>query len=390
MTKSFQQAFNALKEHTCLSYAKIATMGGLCNVDHIIVKATAPNSSPLSDKYVHQLLRLFAISPPCCRAFSLGFARRFGKTRSWRVALKCLLLLHRLLRSSPEDSLFRTELLINRSNGSISLYPCNFRDVSSSDPESFTVFIRSYARLLDEISNEDNHRARPGPPDNSPEEIGRVLEVLEQIQSLIDRVIECKPTGDTARNFLIQTAMKHIIRDSFVCYTVFKNDIVFLLENMFQMPTYQCCVSAFSVYKKAALQADQLYEFYQWCKLMGVCGCYEYPFVDRIPLLQIQALESFINGMWEIKDDDGDHQSPSSSPLSSTAEKVGDEGEEERQPLIKLNDDDDDDSWEDILEASVINFSSHGSDEKDEWRIQVYNPFDGKYVSSDPNYPWGL
>ncbi|GMJ03734.1 Phosphatidylinositol binding clathrin assembly protein 5a [Hibiscus trionum] len=381
MNKRFQQAFTALKEHTCVNYAKLATAGGLGNVDLILVKATAPNDLPLPDKYAHQLQKLFTISPPCCRAFSLSFARRFGKTRNWRVALKCLLLLHRLLRSLPEDSPFRTELMIHRSNGSISLHPCRFQDVSSSNPESFTMFIRSYAHLLDEISTEDDHRSRmpESSPDDETEETGRVLEVLQRIQSLIDRVMDCRPSGKAARSLLIQTAMKHIIRDSFVCYTVFRKDIVLVLENLFQMP-YRSCISAFGIYKKAALQGNQLWEFYQWCKLMGVCGSYEYPFVDRIPLIQIQALESFIKGMWEMTDED-DHRSSSSDE--------DDDDDEEREPLIQV---DESDNWEDILEASIDGFNdrSHGG-ECDEWMIQVYNPFHhAKYVCSDPKYPWGL
>ncbi|KAE8687362.1 hypothetical protein F3Y22_tig00111022pilonHSYRG00582 [Hibiscus syriacus] len=376
MNRRFQQAFNALKEHTCVNYAKLATIGGLGNVDLILVKATAPTDLPLADKYVHQLQKIFAVSPPCCRAFSHSFARRFGKTRSWRVALKCLLLLHRLLRSLPEDSPFRTELLINRSNGSISLYPCRFQDVSSSNPGSFTMFIRSYAHLLDEVSNEDNHHS--GMSDDKTEEIGTVLEVLRRIQSLIDRVIDCRPTGIAARSFLIQTAMKYIIRDSFVCYTVFRKDIVLVLENLFQMP-YRRCISAFGIYKKAALQGNQLWEFYQWCKLMGVCGSYEYPFVDRIPLIQIHALETFIKGMWELTDED-DHQSSSSTP-----EKVTEDDQEEREPLILLDDHahDETDNWEDILEASIVGFNdhNHGTNGKEEWKIEAYNPFESaKYV----------
>lgn len=79
------------------------------------------------------------------------FTHRFGRTRCWRVALECLLLFHRLLRSVPEESSFRSELLWARSNGLITLYPCHFRDDSSySASEEYTAFIRSYALLLDE------------------------------------------------------------------------------------------------------------------------------------------------------------------------------------------------------------------------------------------------
>ncbi|XWS69481.1 hypothetical protein CRYUN_Cryun04dG0182500 [Craigia yunnanensis] len=450
MNRRFRQVFTSLREHSSVSYAKIATIGGFCNVDLIIVKATAPDDLPLPEKYVHELLKIFSISPPCCRAFSLYFTRRFGKTRNWRVALKCLLLLHRLLRSLPEDSPFRTELLWNGSNGLFSLYPCRFQDASSSNPESYTTFIRSYAHLLDEalgrflldgkvFSNEDLQMPQSLP--DKMKEMGRMLEILPQLQSIIDRVMDCRPTGAAARSFLIQTAMKYIIRDSFICYTIFRRDIVLVLDYLFQMP-YRSCIAAFGIYKKAALQANQLWKFYDWCRLMGFCGYYEYPFVDRIPQIQIQALETFINGMWELTSSSSPTISPSSSFMDSRSslteddrdkqpvvvgtlkEKFEDscfpekfEEDEEREPLIKL-DDSENDSWEDLLEASVNlsslqennlllyskGFNYSDGKEKDERKIQVYNsntsnPFyqpssipicSAQYASSDPKYPWGL
>ncbi|KAK4371847.1 hypothetical protein RND71_007231 [Anisodus tanguticus] len=36
-------------EHTCVSYAKIVTIGGFCDLDHIVVKATSPDDTPLPD-----------------------------------------------------------------------------------------------------------------------------------------------------------------------------------------------------------------------------------------------------------------------------------------------------------------------------------------------------
>ncbi|XP_022727435.1 putative clathrin assembly protein At2g25430 [Durio zibethinus] len=452
MNKRFWQFFTHVREHSSVSYAKIATIGGFGNVELIIVKATAPDDLPLPDKYVHELLKILSISPPCCLAFSLSFTRRFGKTRSWRVALKCLLLLHRLLRLLPEDSPFRSELLWNRSNGLISLYPCRFQDASSSNPESYTTFIRSYAHLLDEalgrflldgkvFSNEEMEM--PESIADKMKEIDRMLEILPQLQSLIDRVMDCRPSGAAARSFLIQTAMKYIIRDSFICYTIFRSNVVLVLDNLFQMP-YRSCIEAFGIYKKAALQANQLLEFYDWCRLMGFCGFYEYPFVLRITQLQIQALKTFINGMWQLTESSSPTISPSSlSSLMDSKSSLTEEDRdkqlvvvdtlkekfedscfpekfdqvEEREPLIQL-DDSENDSWEDLLDASVNlsrlqannllldtkGFNYSNGSEKDEWKIQPFNPnvsnpfyqppsmpvSSAQHASSDPKYPWGL
>lgn len=150
MQKRVHRVFTCVRERTSVSYAKIATMGGLCDVDLIITKATCHDDAALSERYVHELLKIFNISPATYSTFALSFARRFRKTRSWRVALKCLLLLHRLLRSLPNDGPLRAELLWARTNGTLSLYPCNFRDCTSSASDDYTAFVRAYARLLDE------------------------------------------------------------------------------------------------------------------------------------------------------------------------------------------------------------------------------------------------
>ncbi|KAJ4710124.1 Clathrin assembly protein [Melia azedarach] len=370
MQKRFRQLFTCVKEHSSVGLAKVATAGGFCDVDLIIVKATAPDDLPLSEKYVNELLKIFSISPSSFRTFSLSFTRRFGKTHCWRVALKCLLLLHRLLRSLPENSPFR-----------------------------------SYAQLLDEALDcvaldsratyDEEEEEVPESLSDKMKEVRRMIEVLPQLQSLIDRVIDCRPHGIAARNFLVKMAMKHIIRDSFISYTTFRREIVLVLDNLFQMP-YRSCILAFGIYKKASMQANQLCEFYDWCKALGFCGAYEYPFIDRIPKIQIQALETFLNGMWQLTESSSPGSSRSSfsgSPSSMTA-TVNEEGDcrqivrkdtlvcanewekfeenefrrklegEDREPLIQFEDEENDkplikfedeenDNWEELLDASV-------------------------------------
>lgn len=392
MQRRFRQVFTALREHSSVSYAKIATVGGFCNVELIIIKATAPDDLPLPEKYIQELLKLFSISPSTLSDFSLSFSRRLGKTRCWRVALKCLILLHRLLRTVPDDSPFQSELLCARSNGLLSLNDCRFRDDSSSASADYTAFVRSYAQLLDEALHCFYYKAPQEPQqqyqyegeeeddDDEPqfqsvsakmEEMGRMIEMLPQLQSLIDRVMDCRPTGPAARSFLVQMAMKHIIRDSFVCYTTFRREIVMVLDSLFQMP-YRSCISAFGIYKKAAVQANELCDFYDLCKAMGLCGAYEYPFIDRIPHIQIHALETFLYGMWQMTDQESSSTTTSSSPSSlveCSSETLTEDdsilvstkwekpliqfGKDEKEKRLIQFEEDEEESWESILEASI-------------------------------------
>ncbi|XP_075092324.1 clathrin coat assembly protein AP180-like [Nicotiana tabacum] len=194
MHRRIKQVFTSVREHTCVSYAKIATIGGL----HIVVKATSPDDIPLPDRYVFEILQIFAICPSSFGSFAVSFSRRFGKTRCWRVALKCLLLLHRLLRSLPDISPFREEFLLARSNSLVSLYPCNFKDFSSSASQDYTNFIRSYAHLLDEsldcfaTQEKEIQEAKKSSENfiDRMDEVRLMLEFLPQLQNLIDRVLE--------------------------------------------------------------------------------------------------------------------------------------------------------------------------------------------------------
>ncbi|KZV46406.1 Epsin N-terminal domain-containing protein [Dorcoceras hygrometricum] len=397
MHRRIRQAFTSLREHSRVSYAKIATIGGLCDIDLTIVKAASPDDFPLADRYVHDFLNIFSITASSNRTFAISFSRRLAKTRSWRVALKCLILLHRLLRTLPDDSRLRSELLWARTQRLLSLYPCNFTDSSSSASKYYTAFVRSYARLLDEaitcVSPEMFQQSIEQRLTYKIEDMRRIIETLPQLQSLTDRCIDCLPTGAASTSFLVHSAMNLIIRDSFMCYATFESHISIILDNLIHLP-YRSSLAAFGIYKKASSQAEKLSDFHDFCKSMGYCGFNEYPFIERIPEIQTQALETFLNGMWSFTDQSSNVSTLTSnvqSPLSFTddsSEKEmkrqtssGQEKDIELQPLIKWEDEISTDygNWEDLLDASIS--TNPCMDSKNNWQMEVYNP----YVIQTPN-----
>lgn len=402
MQRRFRKVCSSVKEQSYMNYAKIASAAGFSDMNLIIIKATSPDDLPVHEKYIQHLLKLFTISPSSsCHSFAISFTRRFGTTRSWRVALKSLILLHRLLRSVQGNSPLWTQLLLTRSNGLISLYPCHFKDASStsySSSLSYTNFVTSYAHLLDEALNcvtfndNNSNSMKFENQEEKMKEMVEVIEMLPRLQSMIDRVIDCYPVG-VATSFIVRSAMKHIIRDSFVCYSKFRREIVVVLDNLFQMP-YRNCIAAFNIYKKAAVQTNQLYEFYGRCKVKGLCGYYEYPLLEAIPHIQIKALESFLSGMWQLTTESSTSSEESTSVFTEEGDErqhhvKGKEIEFEEKPLIELDDDGDDVSWETLLETSIT--FSHAT------AVAAYNPFSQEYESSfngsfahNPSYPWGL
>ncbi|KGN51456.1 putative clathrin assembly protein At1g03050 [Cucumis sativus] len=374
MQTRFRRFLTAVKENCSVRYAKIVTASGYSDVDLIVIKATAPNDSPLPEKYVQELLKIFAFSPPSYRAFSLSFSRRFRKSHCCGVQLKCLLLLHRLLQSLPDNAEFRLHLLRSRSNGSISLYHCHSRQ-----DEDYDTFIRSYARFLDEALNsdlsyytktlDDSHVHNSiGTISSRINEINRVIETTTQMQNIIDRVIDCKPVGRTSQSFVVRLAMKNIIRESFYCYHSVCRDLDSIEDSLLQLP-YRSSVAAIGIYKKAAIQANQLSELYDWCKLMEVCSAYEFPDINRIPESRIQGIEATVRRMWEVT------ESSSSSTSSGASGRKGAVVRSEwekfengvKPALMELEER----SWEDLLEASVsftmewnsLNWESNGEGE---------------------------
>ncbi|KAL2518633.1 putative clathrin assembly protein [Abeliophyllum distichum] len=370
MQKRIRRIFTCTKEHASVSFAKIATNGGFCGIDFIIVKATSPEDLPLPDRYVLELLKIFSISPSSSQPFLLSFTRRFGKTHSWRVALKCLVLLHRLLRSVPDSSPFKADLLWARANGLLSLYPCHFRDSSSSYSEDYTAFIRSYAHLLDEamncvpIQSQEIDEQEPESFQEKMEESGRMIEILPQLQTLIDRVISCWPTGAAARSFIVQSAMKYVIRDSFTCYTTYRKEIVKVLDNLIQLP-YQSSLAAFNIYKKAALQADQLCEFYD--------GMWQLTDQSSSSTVSPSASTLMSPNLTEDYSDKQLVRLPESGATNNSGkveEKVAVEEKTkgtEMEPLIQWVVDDNV-GWEDLLEASINTIPSITS--RNSWQMQ--------------------
>jgi hypothetical protein len=155
---------------------------------------------------------------------------------------------------------------------------------------------------------------------------------------------------------------------------------------------------------------------------MGLCGSYEYPFVDRIPNIQIRALETFLSGLWQMSPPSSSlAASRSQSPSSESTLMVDDEDEgqlvpmdmgnsegaalvracDEMEPLIKFEDNENVgywDNWKALLEASVslppcpcppprnfferenllhVDFSTNNGqgDKTNAWKLRIYNPF---------------
>ncbi|CAH8384511.1 unnamed protein product [Eruca vesicaria subsp. sativa] len=352
MAPSMRKAIGAVKDQTSIGIAKVAS-NMAPDLEVAIVKATSHDDDPASEKYIRQILNLTSLSRGYILACVTSVSRRLGKTRDWVVALKALMLVHRLLNEG--DPLFQEEILYStRRRGTRMLNMSDFRDEAHSSSWDHSAFVRTYACYLDQRlelalfekksvggggssshhSNGDDRYGRgrddfrsPPPrsydydnggvsrrsrsygdvtemgggrrdekkaatplPEMTPE---RILVKMGHLQRLLDRFLNLRPTGLAKNSRMILIALYPVVRESFKTYADICEVLAVLLDKFFDME-YTDCVKAFDAYASAAKQIDELIAFYSWCKETGVARSSEYPEVQRITSKLLETLEEFV------------------------------------------------------------------------------------------------
>lgn len=113
-----------------------------------IVKATSHDEDPPDEKYIRSILNLTSYSRGYVHACVSAVSKRLGKTRDWIVALKAIILVHRLLNDG--DPVFQEEILYATRRGARLLNMSDFRDEAHSSSWDHSAFVRTYAMYLDQ------------------------------------------------------------------------------------------------------------------------------------------------------------------------------------------------------------------------------------------------
>lgn len=336
MTSStIRKAIGAVKDQTSISLAKVA--GNVApDLEVLVVKATSHDEEPADEKYVREILYLTKQSKSYVNAFVFAISKRLSKTRDWIVALKALMLVHRLLVDG--DPFVGEEFMYASRRGTRVLNMSGFRDEAHSNSWDHSSFVRSYASYLDEKlefmvyerklggfdgrKNEDGYgfgefRDEPGygmngksrsygdlnesmgreqiklkPPlrEMKPE---RILERLNELLRLLGRFLACKPTGLAKNSRTVLVALYPVVRESFRLYSDVCEVLEVLLDRFLEME-YVDCVKAFDAYVNAAKMIGELVAYYGWCKNIGVARSSEYPEVQHISDQLLGTLEGFV------------------------------------------------------------------------------------------------
>ncbi|RRT70948.1 hypothetical protein B296_00008965 [Ensete ventricosum] len=333
MAPSIRKAMGAVKDQTSIGLAMMS--GNVApELDVAIVKATSHDDEPADEKYLREILNMTSYSGSCVIACVAAVSRRLAKTRDWVVALKALMLVHRLLTDG--DPAFQHEILYANRSGARLLRMSRFRDEAHSNSWDHSAFVRTYAFYLDRrlecMGYEGNrgggdrrsplpipyahgnhgrssyssypgngngeYRGRRNGEDRKPRtplkdmKTESVLGRMHELLNVLDSFLACRPKGDAKHSSLILVALYPLLWESFQLYADIAEILAILLDGFFDMD-YHDCVKSFEAYARAAKQIDELCAFYAWCKYTGVARSSEYPEVERITDKILELLEEF-------------------------------------------------------------------------------------------------
>ncbi|KAK7329745.1 hypothetical protein VNO77_23922 [Canavalia gladiata] len=303
--QSLRKAYGALKDSTTVGLAKVNSE--YKDLDIAIVKATSHVEYPPKERHVRKIFYATSAQQPradvvyCIQALS----RRLSKTRNWIVAIKALIVFHRILREG--DPTFKADL-VNYSRRGRLLQVSNFKDESSPLAWDCSAWIRTYALYLEEriecfrtlkhdIESERLTKLSSASPQvNSKTRRLSGEELLEQLpalQQLLYRLICCLPEGAAFTNYLIQYALALVLKESFKIYSALNDGIINLVDVFFDMPRYDA-VKALHIYKRSGHQAESLADFYEYCKGLDLARNFQFPNLRQPPSSFLATMEEYI------------------------------------------------------------------------------------------------
>ncbi|CAA7396573.1 unnamed protein product [Spirodela intermedia] len=272
-------ALGSLKDQAAIGKAVISGQNGVAgDMDVAILRCTDRADAPVDDKYVHELLFLAGNSPGAVVVLAGKISRRLEATRDGVVALKTLVLLHRLLRGG--DRGFELGLCDAHAAGDL---PLDLRWFPAAS------FLRRYAAFLEERMGWGINAAgslepvRPAVPPSSGEAV-LLLRRLSRCQTLLDRVVDCAPASNyvTGPDRLTRSALSIVLRESFRVYASFSEDFHAVRISSDSGGGGLRGASARRIAEKAATQTPKLRDFYDECKRIIAGKNLDYPYVRII------------------------------------------------------------------------------------------------------------
>nr|GMD10057.1 putative clathrin assembly protein At1g03050 [Ipomoea batatas] len=220
-----RKAIGAVKDQTSISLAKVGGSASISDLEVAIVKATRHEEYPPEEKHIREILCLTLYSRAYVGACVVTISRRLSKTKNWVVALKSLMLIHRLL-SNGEQS-YEQEIFFATRRGTRLLNMSDFRD-SRSNFWDYSAFVRTYSLYLDELlelrmqnrrGKQSKHSALASGNEEEEEDEGQEEEELFKQTPCNSTaiVVACTPIAEMKNEYLYSRIQHYIqILDRFL------------------------------------------------------------------------------------------------------------------------------------------------------------------------------
>ncbi|OVA16343.1 AP180 N-terminal homology (ANTH) domain [Macleaya cordata] len=325
------KALGAVKDQTSISLAKVSNDTILADIDVAIVKATRHEEYPADERHVREILSLTCYSRAYISACVNTLSRRLNKTKNWVVAIKTLMLIHRLV--SEGDPAYEQEIYVATRRGTRLLNLSDFRDTSrSSGSWDFSAFVRTYGLYLDErleyrmqnrrsslkhsngnstiagrvAKNEDDNKEENKEEETTvmsemKKKIERIFTKAQRLQQVNERFLACRPTGEAKSNRLVIIALYPIVKESFQTYYDLAKIIYIFVERFMELEIPDC-IRVYEIFTRIGKQFDELDVFYSWCKSTGIARSTDYPEVDKITPKKLEVMDQFIKEKSNLAD----------------------------------------------------------------------------------------
>ncbi|XP_031283096.1 putative clathrin assembly protein At1g33340 [Pistacia vera] len=283
-------ALGSVKDHATIGKAIILHNydgKGFSDIEIAVVRATGHDYGPIDDKYMHEILFLVTNSPGSISFLAERISRRLVKTRDRLVALKTLLLIHRLLRGG--NRYFEQQLRNAHVSGHLQLSTRWF--ITNSDPS--VCFLHKYAAYLEErMGWVINQAGKLEPVMSTFEEksMDMVFRKLPRCQGFIDKVLKSSTFDFLPSDNLIQAAMINTLKESFQVYMAFSEGVAALVNMFFDLARPARSLAC-EILKRASTQSQELHHLYEKCKRFIENKNLEYPSVQIITVEHVLALE---------------------------------------------------------------------------------------------------
>ncbi|MEW5308793.1 MAG: hypothetical protein WDW38_000724 [Sanguina aurantia] len=302
-------------------------------LDVAVVKATLQDEVVPKEKHVRTLKIACTGSAPRQQVNYVihQLAKRLEDKPGWLVALKSLIVFHRLMREV--DTTFQEEMLrySERTGANRLLRMDAFADHTTKETWDFSAWIRVYSVYLDErlavfrqLKFDPEQESANEAKDSKLKSCSgaELLEHLPQVHKLLTRLIMCVPEGASQTNEVVLQACSMVLGEIRAIYKVVYEGVMNLMDKFFEMDRPDA-IRSLELYKENIVLNDKLNAFYSAINnIQMLRGAVQFPTLQALPADFLTTLEDFIRDSGKgVADASASTASRRAGPLPSTMAK---------------------------------------------------------------------